>query len=136
MIVLDLPPPVSVNRTRRINWRLSSRHKGWTKAADALVLASRARSVNPMPRKVDGQFEVTIIFSEHHNRMDLDNGVKWVIDYLRRIEVVKDDSPKYMRRVVIEWGVALEGCRVVVKPWENGRLVQGEFAAPMTSISA
>jgi hypothetical protein len=38
-----------------------------------------------------------------------------LIDYLRRIEVIQNDSPKYFRKLTVEWGTAPEGCRVTVK---------------------
>lgn len=116
-IVLDLPAPPSVNRTRRVDWRGMGRFKGWTRNADALVLASRGRMVNPQrwaPPLM--RFEVRIVMSEHHTKIDLDNGVKWLIDYLRRIEVIVDDGPKHMRRLVVEWGLAPEGCRITLRP--------------------
>lgn len=113
--VLDLPAPPSVNRTRKIDWSMAPKFKGWTKAADALVLAARYRSRGPERlQKIAGQFELKIVLSEHHTKIDLDNGIKWTIDYLRRIELVTDDSPKYMRRLVVEWGLAPAGCRITI----------------------
>jgi len=48
--------------------------------------------------------------------MDLDNCCKVLIDYLRRIELIANDAPKNMRRLVVEWGEAPEGVRVEVTP--------------------
>jgi Holliday junction resolvase RusA-like endonuclease len=62
------------------------------------------------------RFELLIILSENHTRIDLDNGLKALIDYLRKIELIEDDSPKHMRRLVVEFGLAPFGCRVTVKP--------------------
>jgi hypothetical protein len=56
-----------------------------------------------------------VVLSEHHCKIDLDNGLKALIDYLRRIELIEDDSPKHMRRLVVEFGLAPMGCRVVVR---------------------
>jgi Holliday junction resolvase RusA-like endonuclease len=120
--ILDLPAPPSVNRTRRIDWKMMPKFKGWTKAADAMVLAARSRTAgNPQLRKVNGQFELKIVLSAAHTRIDLDNGIKWTIDYLRRIELITDDSPKYLRRLVVEWGMAPEGCRVTITELPSGR---------------
>jgi Holliday junction resolvase RusA-like endonuclease len=58
------------------------------------------------------------VLSEHHTKIDLDNGLKALIDYLRRIELIEDDSHKHMRRLVVEWGIAPMGCRVTVRPCE------------------
>jgi hypothetical protein len=35
---------------------------------------------------------------------------------LTKIPKFEDDSPKHMRRLVVEWGLAPFGCRVTVKP--------------------
>lgn len=116
LIVVDLPPPISVNEARRIDWRYVKKHKKWIDAADRLVMASRSRSLNPLPRKqMVGRFEITLIFNEDLTGNDLDNSVKVAIDYLKRIELIVDDAPKYMRRVVLEWGLAPTGTRVILR---------------------
>lgn len=115
VIVLDLPAPPSVNRTRKVDWSMGRKYKGWTKRADKLVLASRGRTRDPQARRIVGQYELAITMSENHTGIDLDNGIKALVDYLRRIEVVQDDSPKFFRRLTVEWGAAIEGCRVVVR---------------------
>jgi Holliday junction resolvase RusA-like endonuclease len=113
--VLDLPAPPSVNRTRKIDWRAGKKFKGWTKAADALVLAARCRSrASSRLRKVTGRFSLEIVLSEAHTGIDADNGLKGLIDYLRRIELITDDSPKYMRELHVRFGHAPEGCRVTI----------------------
>jgi Holliday junction resolvase RusA-like endonuclease len=107
-VVLDLPIPPSINRTRRMDWRSMARRSQWEDAANALALLNRNR------RKITGKFEVRITFSESC-RMDLDNGVKHLIDYARKIELIVDDSPKYMRRIVVDWGHAPEGVRLTLR---------------------
>lgn len=114
-IVLDLPAPPSVNRTRKIDWKAGRKFKGWTRRADVLVLASRCRTRDPQAHHIPGRYELSITLSEAHTKIDLDNGIKWLIDYLRRIEAVQDDSPAYFRRLTVEWGTAPEGCRVTVR---------------------
>ena len=113
-IVLDLPAPPSVNRTRKVDFKSLRMVNEWKYAADALVMATRRPGD---PRRIRGQFELLITISNTHTRVDLDNGLKSLIDYLRRIEVIEDDSPKFMRRITIEWGTAPEGCRVTVRPY-------------------
>lgn len=115
-IVLDLPVPPSVNRLRKVDWNGSRKAKKWRLAADKFVLAARCRSRNPIKFQMLDRFEVLIVFSEDHTGMDLDNGVKATVDYLRLIELIHDDGPKHMRRLVVEWGHAPEGCRVTVRP--------------------
>ena len=70
-------------------------------------------------RKVAGRFEVQIIFAEK-TRIDPDNGLKVVLDYLRRIEAIPGDSFKFVKRIIVEQGEAPEGVRVVLKPCGGG----------------
>jgi hypothetical protein len=108
---LDLPFPVSVNKTRRIDWSTRHRTASWLRAADSLVLMQK-----PL-LKAPAAFELQLLISEKHDAIDLDNGIKILIDYLVRIEVIKGDQRKYLRRLVVEWGEAPEGCRVTVIPY-------------------
>jgi Holliday junction resolvase RusA-like endonuclease len=111
LIILDLPAPLSVNRTRRIDWAAKPHIGRWIKAADALVM-----SQGRLPPCIRGRFSVTVTMPEHGS-LDLDNSPKQVIDYLRRLELIENDSPRYMRRVLLEFGDAPEGCRVTVQPF-------------------
>lgn len=111
VIVFDLPVPPSVNRTRRIDMRSLRLVNEWKQSADRFVFAQRRQQ----PRTIIGQFELLVIFSEAHTKADLDNTLKSLIDYLRRIQAVRDDSPQYMRRIIVEWGDAPEGCRVHIR---------------------
>lgn len=115
-IVLDLPAPPSVNRTRKIDWKGKRAITSFENVADAYVMAAKGRSNSPLKLAKIPRFELLITLSETHTRIDLDNGLKALIDYLRRIELIEDDSPKHMRRLTIEWGRAPFGCRVTVKP--------------------
>lgn len=118
-IVLDLPVPPSVNRTRRIDW--SDRSKAnWVTLADQCFTAAKCRVNDPLRgRKMEGAFEAIIVLSRDHTKMDLDNSVKALIDYAKRIELIKDDSPRYMRRLTLEWGEAPTGCRLTLRPMEG-----------------
>ncbi len=113
-IVLDLPAPLSVNRTRRIDWRAKSRVDAWQKDADAHFLLQK----RGLPAAISGRFELVITLKEG-SRLDADNAIKGVIDAIRRFRLVSDDSPKFMRRVVIEFGEAPAGCRVTVRPFHD-----------------
>lgn len=112
VIVLDLPAPPSVNRTRKIDWAHAAKHKEWVRCADQTLLAARALKGRP---KIPGPYELLIILSEDHTRIDADNGLKAIIDYLRRIEVVVDDKQSLLRKLTVEWGDAPAGCRVHVR---------------------
>jgi hypothetical protein len=114
VIVLRLPKPVSVNRTRRINWAEYPRVKRWIRHADALTMQAWAGGKRPM--LIPGQFEAKIILPDTGDGLDLDNAPKQIIDYARRLGLIVDDSPKYMRRVIIEFGGAPEGCRLILTP--------------------
>jgi len=111
MIVLDLPPPLSVNRTRKIDWSAKPRIRSWVKAADALVM-----SQGRLPERISGQFWATVLYPES-SRLDVDNGCKGVLDYAKRLELITDDGPQYLRRVVLEFGDAPEGCRLILREW-------------------
>jgi Holliday junction resolvase RusA-like endonuclease len=118
-IELDLPAPPSVNLTRRVDWKQRAGHNKWERAADASFLAAKCREYHPLRgESIPAAFELTVILSERHTKMDLDNCLKSLIDWLRRVDLIIDDSPKYMRRLVVEWGNAPQGCRVILKPRE------------------
>ncbi len=115
-VTLDLPAPPSVNRTRKIDWKGKKQLTAWGNVADAYVLAAKGRQISPLRLVKHKRFELFITISEHHTRIDLDNGLKALIDYLRRIELIEDDGPKYMRKLTVTWGLAPHGCRVTVRP--------------------
>ena len=115
-VVLDLPAPPSVNRTRKVNWKGKRQVTAWTNVADGYVMAAKGRTLSPLQLRKIQRFELLITMSEHHTKIDLDNGLKALIDYLRRIELIEDDSPKHLRRLVVQWGTAPFGCRVTVRP--------------------
>jgi len=111
--VVDLPIPPSVNSARRVDWRSHAKVSAWHKSADNMMMFVPKAARRP----VLGKFELHITLSDQHTRMDLDNGIKALIDYLRRIELIVDDSPKYLRRLVVEWchpAVAPQGARVTI----------------------
>lgn len=112
--VIDVPVPPSVNRTRRIDWRNHAKVLAWHKNADNMMMFVPKAARRP----VLGKYELLITLSEEHTGMDLDGGLKCLIDYLRRIELVTNDSPKYFRRLVVEWchpAVAPAGVRVTIQ---------------------
>lgn len=116
MIVLDLPPPLSVNRTRKIDWASKPMRDAWTQAAHALTMVAWAGGKRP--KTIYGQFEAIITLPEG-SRIDLDNNCKQVIDYARSLGLIIDDSPKYLRRLVVEFGDVPEGARLVLRPMKG-----------------
>lgn len=110
-IILDLPAPISTNKTRRIDWSSFAAHRTWKKLADGIVLTQWRALKNA---RIAGQFELMITLSEAHTSIDLDN-IKVIPDYLKRIGIISDDGKKYMRRLVVEWGQAESGCRVTLR---------------------
>lgn len=109
-IVLDLPPPVSVNKLRKVDWDGAKLAKNWRRVANGYLMMVKAR-----PARIE-RFEILLVLDESTVRCDADNAIKMVVDYLRAVEMILDDSPKHMRRVVVEWGDAPLGCRVTIKP--------------------
>jgi Holliday junction resolvase RusA-like endonuclease len=114
-VVLDLPPPISVNALRRVDWSSTTRTTQWKKNADAHIMVAKRRRENPLKLENIPRFEITITFDENQTDIDLDNGVKGILDFLVDREVIEDDGPKHMRRLTVEWGSAPEGCRVTLR---------------------
>ena len=109
-VVLDLPAPLSVNRTRRIDRSSMPALKDWRRKADALFLPQRRKLL--AGGNITGPFEATIIINPT-SRLDLDNGIKLLIDAARGYGLVPDDSPKYLRKLTVEFGEAPEGARMM-----------------------
>lgn len=114
-VVLDLPPPISVNKLRRVDWANQRLVRKWRDDANGLLLAAKRRLINPLRFSTVERFELGIVLDEKRVRSDADNCAKILIDYLCTVGLIIDDAPKHMRKVTIEWGDAPEGCRVTVK---------------------
>jgi Holliday junction resolvase RusA-like endonuclease len=109
-IVLFLPPPMSVNRTRKIDWRQQKSVKDWWRNAENMLLMQKRK----LPPPITGRYELIVTLHEGL-RMDADNGLKIICDAMRRFGLVTDDSPKYLRRLTVEFG-DVSGCRVTIRP--------------------
>ena len=109
-IVLDLPPPLSVNRTRKIDWKAYPKVKEWIRQADFMFLTQK-RSIPPV---ITGRYEIILTLSDNV-LIDIDNTPKLVIDTVRRFRLVPDDNPNYLRKLTIELG-NVAGCRVTIRP--------------------
>ena len=114
-IVLDLPVPPSTNKMRRGGGGPAARwRKAFYKHADGVLQATRPR--DPLKAKrLLGRYEATIQINERLSRVDLDNHVKALLDYVVSREFVPDDSPRYLRRLVVEWGCPVNGARVTLR---------------------
>jgi Holliday junction resolvase RusA-like endonuclease len=113
---LDLPVPPSVNRLRKIDPVGRRLREQFYRDADKYLLVARGRTREPLPvRKVTGQFEATILLNEKMTRMDADNAIKIVLDYAVSREFVTDDRPRFMRRLIVEWGCPSIGCRLTIR---------------------
>lgn len=116
-ITLDLPPPISVNRIWRAKKAgkkrvsISPEYANWKIQADKLAMATGAfRGIKP----IRGKFEALIVVRRCPG--DLDNFSKGLLDWLQSRAVIEND--KFCERLVVEWGDAPAGVRVVVRPWE------------------
>jgi hypothetical protein len=112
--VLNLPPPPSVNKTRKSHPAGVRAAEEWRKRAGKHILA--AGGMRRFQKMAD-RFEVVLILDENGTGIDLDNGPKVAIDFCKRLGLIRDDGPRYMRRVTIEWGEAPEGLRLILRPW-------------------
>lgn len=113
MIVLDLPAPLSVNRTRRMDWSAKRGIDAWVDQADRLVM-----SQGKLPNPLMNRYEAIVVLRDGSG-LDCDNAVKGVLDYARRIGLVADDSPKYLRKLTVEFGDAPFGCKLTLREWEG-----------------
>jgi hypothetical protein len=87
--------------------------QAWQNQCDmVLTLSGQYRAAE----KITGPYELTVLLSDKLCKRDPDNVLKSAIDYLRRLKLIKNDSPKYARRIVVEWGEAPRGCRLILKP--------------------
>jgi Holliday junction resolvase RusA-like endonuclease len=119
---LDLPPPPSVNKLRRLDRASVRTLAAWQRHADALLTrawaAARLRGEPSRPSFTGQAVEITIEIAERV-RLDPDNVAKALLDYLCRIEVISDDRSRFVRRLVFEIVAnarAPEGIRVTVIP--------------------
>jgi Holliday junction resolvase RusA-like endonuclease len=76
-----------------------------------LWVARKARRLEP----IKGPFEAELVFRRPDNRKgDLDNGIKPLMDWLQRVELIEND--KYCDRILAQWGEAPLGVRVRLRP--------------------
>jgi len=115
-VVIDLPVPLSVNKLRRINWDQHKRAQAWRAVANNYLMVAKRRPVNPIRFDRIERFEMTVELDEKSVKSDPDNCLKMLIDYLVSVNIIKNDAPQNMRRLVVEWADLPLGCRVTIKP--------------------
>lgn len=109
--VLPLPPPPSVNRTRKIDWKGQRKLAAWKDHADELVMV--AGGLRKFP-KMPGKFEAHIML-DNSLTIDADNSCKAILDYAKRLTLIKDDGPKYLRKLTVQWGDVPSGCQLTLR---------------------
>lgn len=115
----DLPLPISTNalffNLPRGGRAKTDKYKKWIADARWSLLSQRARPVT-------GQVNLQILVSEK-SKIDIDNALKSAIDVLVAHGVLENDSPKFVRGILLEWSSEVEGVRVIITPArgkENG----------------
>jgi hypothetical protein len=112
-ISFDLPIPPSVNRLRRVDWSNNRGRQEYYLRSDLFLTAYGPR---PAPvRLIKGAYEIRIQIPESLSGIDLDNHCKAILDYLVSREIVPDDSRRFLRRLVVEWGSPTPACRITIK---------------------
>jgi hypothetical protein len=109
-IALNLPIPPSVNAIRRVDWANNKARRQFYLHADLFITAHGPRP--PPVRMVTGPYELEILVPDT-SRLDLDNHVKSIIDYLVSREFIPGDSKKYLRGYSVHWA-PIEHCRVTI----------------------
>lgn len=129
MVILDLPLPPSVNRIAARLGNESSVVKKWITAADRHIMATGQRigwppgnaldhRIKNSPRP-DSPFVLEVIWTEDQaGKWDIDNRLKPLLDYLQRIGVTRND--KLCRKLIVVFGEAPSGTRVLIYPMEAG----------------
>jgi hypothetical protein len=114
-IVLDLPAPPSSTARARSTGR-PARGEGMAERRQRLCAGGKGRPISPLKLIENPAVRTAHRHVGDHTRTDLDNGLKALIDYLRKIELIEDDSPKAHAAAGRRMGRAPHGCRVTVRP--------------------
>lgn len=114
-LLINLPLPPSINRV--IGTRLGNKHRDvqcWIKQADAHLLRDPAAWRQTFARRLGGPFAVDIVWNRAQRDGDIDNRIKPLLDYVQRLELIRNDEDCEDLRV--RWGCAPDGCRVRLWP--------------------
>lgn len=112
---LELPVPPSINRCRKITLLGRQLLKHWHRDADAhLMVSMNVR--RPLPvGQISGHCEAVIELSEDATGIDLDNCLKAVLDYAVSRGFLPDDSPKFVRQIVLRWSTGGPGVKLTLR---------------------
>lgn len=125
-IVLELPAPPSINRAGA-EWRLGNkalRVQRWRRKADGhLLITGQHRKLskdgNPL---IEGFFGCDVLWDhrladELHS--DIDNRVKYLLDYLQYLRIIEND--RNCRPLHVDYGDAPDGCcvRLLARGWQT-----------------
>ena len=113
-IEFHAPIPPSTNRVRRVDWSARPMVKKWLEQTDKLFLLSKRKNGR---QSIPGRYQIKIVLNEKC-RVDPSNTLKILEDTAKRYGLIVDDSPKFCRRIIIEFGDAPEGARVILTPME------------------
>jgi crossover junction endodeoxyribonuclease RusA len=106
----DLPLPISTNAlflNKKGKGRIKTqKYRAWIEEAGWEIKRQHVPSFNG---PVSLAYELST-----KSRMDLPNCEKGVTDLLVAMGIIPDDSPKYVRGVVLNWSSEVEGVRVTV----------------------
>lgn len=111
-IVLDLPLPPSVNRTRRINWANYREYRQWQSDADKTLMLYKQNRQRP----ISGPFHMLVEISYDLLKSDPDNIVKCLLDYCVSRELVPDDRKAFLQGFSVSFAPNLNnGCRIILR---------------------
>lgn len=102
-MILRLPTPLSTNslfKNARRGRVKTEAYENWIAEADIAYLLQR-RFLSE--QKVKGTWQA-VIHLPREIRTDLDNCLKCPLDWLVSRELVEDDNPKYLQRIVVDIG--------------------------------
>lgn len=115
---IKLPRPLSVNslfanvpKKGRVK---SQRYRTWIQNAVQVAKGIADGKARPLP-KFDGPVKINFFVPEKGVKMDIDNAAKAYIDLLVSLEIIPDDSPKYVRGISLDWVDAETGEAVIIE---------------------
>ena len=112
-LVFELPAPPPINRNSAVA-RLGMSARSVQEWIPQAHLALREQKINPVRDAVHGPFAIDIIWGRR--RGDIDARIKYLLDYLQRVELIDNDG--LCEHMTVGWGYAPRGCRVRLKAWD------------------
>lgn len=119
-LTFDLPAPPSINRAGA-EFRLGNkapRVQRWRRAADGYLVLTRQNRKLGKPLK--GDFAIDIVWDRSLKKRgsDIDNRIKYLLDYLQDLGLFEDDWT--CEDLHVRYGsVMRDGCRVQLRAWDR-----------------